>query len=217
MRRKPEGCFGGTESFFPSCSVRGGSCGMVCVGDGHAVGERRAVGKLGSPAFCMGKAGVPATRWASVAQVRSWLELSCPQRSKGSGWPRKWNESNSVVSNSLWPHRLYSPWNSPGQNTGVDSFPFSKDLPNPGIEPRSPSLQVDSLPTEPQGSPRVLEWVAYPFSRGSSQPRNQTGVSCIAGRFFTSWAIREAPGGQQLYKNGSPHSSVLVYIYTSFT
>ena len=38
----------------------------------------------------------------------------------------------------------------------------------------------------------MLEWVAYPFSSGSSQPRNQTGVSCIAGRFFTSWATREA-------------------------
>ena len=35
-----------------------------------------------------------------------------------------------------------------------------------------------------QGSPRILEWVAYPFSRGSSQPRNGTGVSCISGRFF---------------------------------
>ena len=32
----------------------------------------------------------------------------------------------------------------------------------------------------------ILEWVAYPFSRGFSQPRDQTGVSCIAGRFFTS-------------------------------
>ena len=39
---------------------------------------------------------------------------------------------------------------------------------------------------------RILEWVAFPFSRGSSWPRNRTGVSCIAGRFFTSWAIREA-------------------------
>ena len=37
-----------------------------------------------------------------------------------------------------------------------------------------------------KGSPRILEWVAYPFSRGSSQPRNQTGVSCIAGGFFTN-------------------------------
>ena len=37
-----------------------------------------------------------------------------------------------------------------------------------------------------------LEWVAFPFSRGSSQPRDQTQVSCIAGGFFTSWATREA-------------------------
>ena len=35
---------------------------------------------------------------------------------------------------------------------------------------------------------RILEWVAYPFSRGSSQPRNQIKVSCIAGKFFISWA-----------------------------
>ena len=39
---------------------------------------------------------------------------------------------------------------------------------------------------------RILEWVAVPFSKGSSQPRDQTQVSCIAGRFFTSWATREA-------------------------
>ena len=37
-----------------------------------------------------------------------------------------------------------------------------------------------------------MEWVAVPFSRGSSQPRNWTQVSCIADRFFTSWATREA-------------------------
>ena len=58
------------------------------------------------------------------------------------------SESGSVVSDSL----LYSPWNSPGQNTGV---------------------------------------VAFSFSKGSSQPRDQTQVSRIAGRFFTSWATRE--------------------------
>ena len=39
---------------------------------------------------------------------------------------------------------------------------------------------------------RILEWVAIPFSRGSSQPRDQTQVSHIAGGFFTSWATREA-------------------------
>ena len=43
-----------------------------------------------------------------------------------------------------------------------------------------------------QGSPRILERVAYPFSKGSSQPRNRTGVSCIVGGFFTNWDTREA-------------------------
>ena len=65
-------------------------------------------------------------------------------------------------------------------------FPSPEDLPDPGIEPTSPESQADSLPAEPQGKPRILEWVAYPFSRGSSRPRNQTGVSCIAGGFFTN-------------------------------
>ena len=46
---------------------------------------------------------------------------------------------------------------------------------------------------EPHGilQARILEWVAVPSSRGSSQPRDQTEVSYTAGRFFTSWAIRE--------------------------
>ena len=38
---------------------------------------------------------------------------------------------------------------------------------------------------------RILEWVAFPFSRGSSQPRDETQVSSTAGRFFTSWTTRE--------------------------
>ena len=98
------------------------------------------------------------------------------------------------MSNCLWPHGLYIPWNSPGQNTGVVAFSFSRgsskprdrthvswiagglftswatredqeywslwpipspaDLFNPGIEPESPALQVDSLPTELLGKPR---------------------------------------------------------------
>ena len=39
---------------------------------------------------------------------------------------------------------------------------------------------------------RILEWVVFPFSRGSFQDRDQTQVSCIARGFFTSWATREA-------------------------
>ena len=57
----------------------------------------------------------------------------------------------------------------------------------------------DSMDCSPPGSsvhgilqPRILEWVAISFFRGSSRPRNWTPVFCIAGRFFTLCAIREA-------------------------
>ena len=90
--------------------------------------------------------------------------LSPPSSPSGKDWvglqasavlpPSSSSESHSVMSDSLQPHGLYSPWNSPGQNTGVDSpFPSRGDLPNPGIKPRSPTLQVDSLPAELQGKP----------------------------------------------------------------
>ena len=51
---------------------------------------------------------------------------------------------------------------------------------------------------------RVLEWVAVPFSKGSSQPRDQTQVSHIAGRFFTIWATREAYNHLNRYQNSIP-------------
>ena len=92
---------------------------------------------------------------------------------KKSGWKgymSEWvSESHLVVSDSLWPHRLYSPWNSLGQNTGLPLF--------------------------------ILPWRIIPFSRRSSQPRDQTQVSRIAGRFFTSWATRGAWKGYILTYN----------------
>ena len=89
---------------------------------------------------------------------------------------------------------LYSPWNSPGQNTGVGSLSllqgiFSTQRSNLCLlHCRQILYQLSH-----KGSPRILDRVAYPFSSGSSWPRNWTGVSCIAGRFFTNWAIRKAP------------------------
>ena len=71
-------------------------------------------------------------------------------------------------------------------------MPLPGDLPNPGIEPRSPTLQGDSLLSEPPGKPRNTGVGSLSLVLGSSSPRNQTGVSCIAGGFFTSRAIREA-------------------------
>ena len=64
--------------------------------------------------------------------------------------------------------------------------PLPGDLPNPAIEPGLPHYTWILYHLSHQGNPRILEQVAYPFSRGSSQARNRTGVSCIAGRFFTS-------------------------------
>ena len=53
------------------------------------------------------------------------------------------------------------------------------------------SLNPDSWWVHGIPQARILEWVAIPFSRESSHPRDQTQVSCIAGRFLTSWATRE--------------------------
>ena len=58
----------------------------------------------------------------------------------------------------------------------------------------------DSLPAEPHRKPNNTVVVAYPFSSGSYQPRKRIGVSCIAGGFFTNWAIRE-----DMYLIGSPY------------
>ena len=103
------------------------------------------------------------------------------------------SESHSVVSDSLWPQGLYSPWNSPGQNTGVGSlFLLQGIFPALGWNPGLPHCRLILYQLSHKGSLRILEWVAYPFSSGSSQLRNWTGVSCIAGRFFTNWAVREA-------------------------
>ena len=58
----------------------------------------------------------------------------------------------------------------------------------------SPALQVGSLPAESPEKPKNTGVVAYPFSSRSSWPRSWTGVSCIVGGLFTSWATREAHG-----------------------
>ena len=68
------------------------------------------------------------------------------------------------------------------------AFPFSGDLPNPGL----PHCKRILYQLSYKGSPRILEWVAYPFSRRSPEPRNWTRVSYNAGRFFTNWPIMVA-------------------------
>ena len=85
------------------------------------------------------------------------------------------------------------PWDFSGKNTRVGRhfllqgiFPTQES--NLGLLHRRQILHHLSH----QGSLGIPVWVAYPFSRGSSQPRNQTRLSCIAGGFFTRRATREA-------------------------
>ena len=82
-------------------------------------------------------------------------------------------------------------WNSPGQDTGVGSLSLLQGIfPTQGSNPGLLHCGWILYQLSHKGSPRILEWVAYPYFSGSSQPRNQTRVSCIAGKFFTNWAIR---------------------------
>ena len=90
------------------------------------------------------------------------------------------SESCSVMYDSLWPHGLYSPWNSPSQNTGVGSLSLLQGIfltqgSNPGLRHCRQILYQLSH----KGSPRMLEWVAFPFSSRSSQPRNWIGSPAL--------------------------------------
>ena len=103
----------------------------------------------------------------------------------------------------------YSPWNSPGQNIGVGSHSLNqtqvphiagrfftswatKEAQKVKVAQSCPTL-CTRLDYTVHGilQAGILEWVAVPFSRESSQPRVWTQVSHIAGGFFTSWATRE--------------------------
>ena len=97
------------------------------------------------------------------------------------------SESHSVV--SLWPHTIHGIL----QTRILDwvGFPSLGIFPTQGSNPGLQQCRQILYQLSHQESPRILEWVAYPSSSRSSQPRNQTGVSCIAGGFFTSWATRE--------------------------
>ena len=98
------------------------------------------------------------------------------------------------MSNSLQPHKLYSPWNSPGQNATVGSLLLLKGIfPIPGIEPRSPTLQADSLPTELQGKPCNA---GDPIPRSGTIPLEKQMATHSS---ILAWEIplTEEPDGQQ--------------------
>ena len=139
--------------------------------------------------------------------VEMWIDLETVIQSE--------SERHSVVSDSLWPHGLYRPWNPLGQNTGMGSlFLLQGIFPTQGLNPGLPHCRQILHQLSHKRRPRTLEWVTYPFSSGSSQPRNRTGVSCIAGGLFTNWAIREAPNRVKLSQK-KRKTNIILYIWNS--
>ena len=109
----------------------------------------------------------------------------------------KWKSLSYV--RLCYPHGLYNPLNSPGQNTGMGSLSLLQGIfPTQGWNPGLPHCRQILNQLSHKGSPRILEWVAHPFSSGSSDPGIKLGVYYTAGRFFTNWVIREANGGNSL-------------------
>ena len=99
------------------------------------------------------------------------LNLAVDKDSFPGGSDDKESESeslSSVVSDALQPHGLYSPWNSLGQNTGVGSLSFLQGIfPSQESNPGLPHCRQILYHLIHKGSPRILEWVSNPFSRGS--------------------------------------------------
>ena len=87
------------------------------------------------------------------------------------------------------PTRLLFPWGFSSKNSALGCHVLLQRIfPTQGSNLGLPQCGQILYWRSHQGSPRILEWVAYHFSRGPSWPRNQTGVSDTAGKFFNSWA-----------------------------
>ena len=113
------------------------------------------------------------------ARILEWVAIPF---SRESSQPRDRTRVSALQADSL-------PAEPPGKpkNTGVCSLSLCQRI-FPTQESNWDLLHCRRIlyQLSHQGNPRILECVAYLFARGSSQPRNQTGVSCIAGGFFTS-------------------------------
>ena len=110
------------------------------------------------------------------------LEWVASPFSRGSSQPR----DQTQVSRTLWADSLPAEPQGKPKNTGVGSLSLLQGIfPTQGSNPGLLHCRQILCQLSHQGSPRILESVAYPFFSRSSQPRNRTGVFCIADGFFT--------------------------------
>ena len=126
--------------------------------------------------------------WIDHFRKRTCLHIYWVQESLRS--ERKWKSVSPIwLFATSW---TIQSMESLGQNTGVGrSSLLQLILPTQGSNSVLPHCRTILYQLSHEGSARILEWVAHPFSRWSSRPRNQTGVSRIAGGFITNSDIRE--------------------------
>ena len=102
-------------------------------------------------------------------------------------WPKYWSFNCSIS-----PSNEYSRWFPLGLSDLISLLSkglyHTKKVKVKVTQSCLDSLQLLGLYSPWNSQARMPEWVAFPFSRGSSQPRDRTQVSCIADGFFTSWA-----------------------------
>ena len=116
----------------------------------------------------------------------------------------KWKLLSCV--NSLWPHGLYSPWNFPGQNTGVGSCSLLQGLfPTQGSNPGLPHCR-DSLSSEPPGNPMNLWWA--PLTGTAANPacfKLKSKIWCgqcnLQNRWITQCFTKDPRGGMGRYND----------------
>ena len=103
----------------------------------------------------------------------------------------KWRECPSVVSYPVRPHRLYSPRNSPGQDTGVGSHSLCRGPSQPGDLTQVSCIAGGFFTNWALQKPKNAGVCSLSLLQQIFPTQDRTRVSCIAAGFFTSWATRE--------------------------
>ena len=135
--------------------------------------------------------GLPAM-WVIWVQSLAWedlLEKGMATHSSTLAWKIPWTEEPCKLQ-SMGSQRVGHDWATKHSTVQYTPVKWSEVKWSEGSMQGLLNCRKILYHLSHQGSPRILEWVAYSFSRGSSYPRNWTGVSCISRGLFTSWTTR---------------------------
>ena len=124
----------------------------------------------------------------------------------------KWRESRSVVSDSLWPRELYSPWDSPGQNTGVSSLSLLQGIfPTQGSNPGLPCCRQSLYPLSHQGSPVSACFSAFHLRNWKDVALILAPLSPSSESFSRNPALQSTLSSSLLLKGVFPDSSECLF------